>query len=91
LSPGYFRFSLKFAIKTKATSAQQVRVLIVIENSKNRHVDLVNLSDCIVIKNINKDKNNREEPLCLGFLEPLSHVLDRHILHAKNIVIAKTH
>jgi hypothetical protein len=40
-------------VRTKATSAQQARVLIVTDNSKNRHVDLVDLSDCIVIKNIN--------------------------------------
>jgi hypothetical protein len=62
-----FCFSPEFAVRTKATSAQQARVLIVIDKRKNRHVDLVDLSDCIVIKNINTDKNNRASPLCLGF------------------------
>jgi hypothetical protein len=62
-------------VRTKATSAQQARFLIVIDNSKNRHVDLVDLSDGIVIKNINTDKNNRASPLCLGFSESLSPVL----------------
>ena len=43
-----FCFSPEFAVRTKVTTAQQARVLIVIDNSKNRHVDLVYLSDCIV-------------------------------------------
>ena len=78
-------FSPEFAVRTKVTTAQQARVLIVIDNSKYRHVDLVDLSDCIVIKNINTSKNNKKEPLYLGFSESLSSVLHRHILHTKNI------
>ena len=93
MSPRDFCFSPEFAVRTKATSAQQARVLIVIDNSKNRHVDLVDLSDCIVIKNINTDKNNRASPLCLGFSESLSPVLDRHIIHTKKhiMIIVKAH
>ena len=68
-------FSPEFAVRTKVTTAQQARVLIVIDNSKYRHVDLVDLSDCIVIKNINTSKNNKKEPLYLGFSESLSSVL----------------
>ena len=80
-------------MRTKATSAQKARVLIVIDNSKNRHVDLVDLSDCNFIKNINTDKNNRTSPLCLGFSESLSAVLDRHIIHTKKhiMIIVKAH
>jgi hypothetical protein len=63
------------------------------QKNKNRHVDLVDLSDCIVIKNINTDKNNRASPLCLGFSESLSPVLDRHIIHTKKhiMIIVKAH
>jgi hypothetical protein len=79
-------------VRTKATSAQQARVLIVIDNSKNRHVDLVDLSDCIVIKNITQIKII-ELLLCLGFSESLSPVLDRHIIHTKKhiMIIVKAH